>query len=94
MYFKPLLAATVLLSLGLAATPVASAEQPVDCPDWASFESALLGASVTVNADCTVDVVLFKNINCVGPWIGKHEQQLGPVHITTYYCQGPGGDPT
>ena len=49
--------------------------------------------SVTIHDDCTIDVVLNDGIICLGGGVGRTDTDVGPVHVTQYYCTYPGFPP-
>lgn len=49
----------------------------------------LAGSYVRLNADCTLDVVLFPEIICVGPWGSTIGQRVGPVYVQVSMCHPP-----
>lgn len=85
------------------ASAAAAVEPPVCGPDMRcegpSCPARSVGStvdhenSVTLNEDCTIDIVTGRGQVCVGAWSGYEQRVVGPVTWDRYYCRFPGGDP-
>lgn len=67
--------------------------QGPECPSESVASEVDHHNSVTVNADCTVDIVTGYGQICVGAWTGHDTYVVGPVTWDRYYCRPPGGGP-
>lgn len=62
------------------------------CTEQGIYSKLLMGSYVEVHSDCTVDVVLFPDIICVGPYGSTIRQTVGPVYVQASMCHPPIGD--
>lgn len=83
-------AASAAVELPNPCGPDANCQGP-ECPAQTVGSDVDHQNSVTLNADCSVDIVTGKGQMCVGAWTGHDTIEAGPITWDRYYCDFPGG---
>lgn len=91
---RAILISAVMVLSTLVILPSASADPGYECDEQnltgkAADEDHL---QVNLRRDCSLEVVLFEGIICVGGWGGSVERDVDRHTVRAYYCDGGLGD--